>query len=101
MSAFQHLSINQLIQMQASSTDIQIVDIRDSESFEAGHIANATNLTNENLAAYIGNADMDKPLVVVCYHGISSQNAAQYLNEQGFDEVYSLDGGFQAWREAN
>lgn len=101
MSAFQHLSINQLIQMQASSTDIQIVDIRDSESFEAGHIANATNLTNENLAAYIGNADMDKPLIVVCYHGISSQNAAQYLNEQGFDEVYSLDGGFQAWREAN
>ncbi|GIU42948.1 thiosulfate sulfurtransferase GlpE [Shewanella colwelliana] len=101
MSAFQHLSINQLIQMQASSTDIQIVDIRDSASFEAGHIANATNLTNENLAAYIGNADMDKPLIVVCYHGISSQNAAQYLNEQGFDEVYSLDGGFQAWREAN
>lgn len=44
---------------------------------------------------------MDSPLVVVCYHGISSQNAAQYLHEQGFDDVYSLDGGFQAWREAH
>ncbi|MCG9697985.1 thiosulfate sulfurtransferase GlpE [Shewanella sp. Isolate11] len=101
MSAFQHLSVNQLIQMQQESGDIQVVDIRDNASFEAGHIPNSTNLTNENLASFIGNADMDHPLVVVCYHGISSQNAAQYLIEQGFDDVYSLDGGFQAWRDAN
>lgn len=101
MSAFQHLSVNQLLQMQQEDSPIQIVDIRDNASFEAGHIAGSTNLTNDNLAAYIAEADMDQPLVVVCYHGISSQNAAQYLHEQGFDDVYSLDGGFQAWREAN
>lgn len=98
MSAFQHLSVNQLIQMSEQSQP-QIVDIRDAASFEAGNIPQSINLTNENLAKFIGDADMDKPLVVVCYHGISSQSAATYLNEQGFDDVYSLDGGFQAWRE--
>lgn len=101
MSAFQHLSVNQLIHLQQENNQLQVVDIRDTASFEAGHIPHSTNLTNENLATFIGDADMDKPLVVVCYHGISSQNAAQYLNEQGFDDVYSLDGGFQAWRDAN
>ena len=30
--------------------------------------------------------------------GNSSQGAAQYLLQQGYDEVYSLDGGFEAWR---
>ncbi len=33
----------------------------------------------------------------MCYHGISSQGAAQYLINQGFDAVYSVDGGFEAW----
>ncbi|MDR8525952.1 MULTISPECIES: thiosulfate sulfurtransferase GlpE [Shewanella] len=101
MSAFQHLSVNQLIQMQAESTELQIVDIRDAASYEAGHIDGALNLNNENLAHFIGDADMDLPLIVVCYHGISSQSAATYLNEQGFDDVFSLDGGYSAWHQAH
>jgi thiosulfate sulfurtransferase len=32
---------------------------------------------------------------------MSSQGAANYLNEQGFDAVYSLDGGYSAWSLAN
>ncbi|MGS0728585.1 rhodanese-like domain-containing protein, partial [Shewanella sp. 0m-11] len=32
---------------------------------------------------------------------ISSQSAATYLNEQGFDDVFSLDGGYSAWHQAN
>ncbi|ABE56892.1 Rhodanese-like protein [Shewanella denitrificans OS217] len=101
MSAFTHLSINQLIHMTQESSDVQIVDIRDAASFQAGHIANSINLNNENISHFIADADMDKPLVVVCYHGMSSQGAASYLHEQGFDAVYSLDGGYSAWSLAN
>ncbi|ABZ78757.1 Rhodanese domain protein [Shewanella halifaxensis HAW-EB4] len=101
MSAFQHLSVSELIQMQQTSAELQIVDIRDAASYEAGHIDGAFNLNNENLAHYIGDADMDLPIVVVCYHGNSSQSAAAYLNEQGFDDVYSLDGGYSAWHLAH
>lgn len=101
MSNFQHFSVNQLIQLAESDSDIQIVDIRDAASFEAGHITHSVNLNNDTIAHFIADADMDKPLIVVCYHGISSQGAAQYLVEQGFDDVYSLDGGYQAWHEAH
>ncbi|RTR38265.1 thiosulfate sulfurtransferase GlpE [Shewanella canadensis] len=101
MSSFQHFSVNQLIQLSESSPDIQIADIRDAASFESGHVAGSINLSNENLASFIAEADMDLPLIVICYHGISSQSAAQYLVEQGFDQVYSLDGGYQAWQEAH
>jgi len=101
MSSFQHFSVNQLIQLSESTPDLQIADIRDAASFESGHIEGAINLSNENLASFIAQADMDLPLIVICYHGISSQSAAQYLVEQGFDQVYSLDGGYQAWREAH
>ncbi|MBL2893588.1 thiosulfate sulfurtransferase GlpE, partial [Klebsiella pneumoniae] len=41
--------------------------------------------------------DFDTAVMVMCYHGNSSKGAAQYLLQQGFDKVYSVDGGFDAW----
>ena len=99
MSSYQHLNTEQLLKMRQQQSKLQIVDIRDSASFSAANIPNSINLTNDNLLDFIAGADMDVPLVVVCYHGISSQSAAEYLHQQGFDDVYSLDGGFQAWSE--
>lgn len=75
-----------------------VVDIRDAQSFQQSHITDAFNLSNENIHLFMAEADMDKPLLVCCYHGISSQSAGQFLVEQGFDEVYSINGGFEAWR---
>ena len=75
-----------------------VVDIRDPQSFAASHISGSQHLDNHSLHDFITKADLDQPLVVVCYHGNSSQSAAAYLAHQGFAEVYSLDGGFEAWR---
>ncbi|MBU3057203.1 thiosulfate sulfurtransferase GlpE [Pseudomonas indica] len=75
-----------------------VVDIRDPQSFANGHIAGSRHLDNHSLADFIAHADFDRPLIVACYHGNSSQGAAAYLAHQGFAEVYSLDGGFELWR---
>ena len=75
-----------------------VVDIRDPASFQSGHIPNAIHLSNESLADFLRDADFDAPVVVCCYHGISSQQAAQFLISQDFTEVYSLDGGFTDWQ---
>lgn len=75
-----------------------VVDIRDPQSFALGHIAGSQHLDNYSLADFIAKADFDQPLIVTCYHGNSSQGAATYLANQGFAEVYSLDGGFELWR---
>ncbi len=47
---------------------------------------------------FLSTADKDKPLIVYCYHGNSSQGAANYFFDQGYKEVYSMDGGYEAWR---
>ncbi|MCH2340681.1 thiosulfate sulfurtransferase GlpE [Pseudomonas sp. NPDC047963] len=76
------------------------VDIRDPDSFANGHVIGSTHLDNQSLPDFIAAADLDQPLIVVCYHGNSSQSAAAYLVNQGFSDVYSLDGGFELWRQA-
>ncbi|ACO80791.1 thiosulfate sulfurtransferase [Azotobacter vinelandii CA] len=75
-----------------------VVDIRDPQSYAQGHIAGARHLDNQSLADFMAQADFQRPLIVACYHGNSSQGAAAYLAQQGFTEVYSLDGGFELWR---
>ncbi|MFZ9025679.1 MAG: rhodanese-like domain-containing protein [Pseudohongiellaceae bacterium] len=45
--------------------------------------------------------DSDTALIVMCYHGISSQSASAYLSSRGFTETYSLDGGFEAWQRSS
>jgi thiosulfate sulfurtransferase len=75
-----------------------VVDIRDPQTFALNHITDSTHLDNHSLHGFITAADLDKPVVVVCYHGNSSQSAAAYLVSQGFSDVYSMDGGFELWR---
>ena len=78
--------------------DVIIVDIRNQDSYEEEHIANAMHLSMEKLQQYCGKWDKQKPILVYCYHGISSRSVAQYLVKQGFKKVYSLIGGFETWR---
>lgn len=94
---FKHLHIDELHAVLADNSHV-VVDIRDPASFQAGHIPQSLHLSNENLPDFLRDADFDAPVVVCCYHGISSQQAAQFLISQDFTEVYSLDGGFTDWQ---
>lgn len=75
-----------------------IVDIRDSEAFTQGHLPNAVNLTADNIDDFLSKADRSRPVICYCYHGISSQTAAEALVNEGFKRVFSMDGGFEAWK---
>ncbi len=77
---------------------LQIIDVRDAQSYAAGHIEGALHLDNSTLQEFLQAADPGKPLLVYCYHGNMSQGAAAYFAEQGFAETYSLDGGFEHWQ---
>lgn len=97
MTQFKHINANdaKLLIEQGKS---QIIDIRDAMSFQAGHISNAILVDNGSLKQFLDQADPQAPLIVCCYHGNSSQGAANFFIDQGFKDVYSLDGGFEQWK---
>ncbi|HET8707807.1 MAG TPA: thiosulfate sulfurtransferase GlpE [Pseudomonadales bacterium] len=76
----------------------QIIDIRDALSYQAGHLPNAILIDNSNVQNFLAEANKQTPVLVYCYHGMSSQSAAAYFAEQGFQEVYSLEGGYEVWK---
>lgn len=93
---FQNIDIAKVKQL-IQEENALVVDIRDPQSFAAGHIPGAIRVDSTNVDDFIRQADLDRPLVVVCYHGHSSQGAAQYFANMGFDSVYSLIGGMTQW----
>lgn len=78
--------------------NITIVDIRDPGSFQEGHIENAVSVDDSNIEEFIASADKAKPLLCYCYMGMSSQGAARYFKENGFEKVYSMEGGYMKWQ---
>jgi thiosulfate sulfurtransferase len=75
------------------------VDIRDPGSYQQAHIPGAIHLNDGNVQEFLQNTDKDKAVVVYCYHGNSSLGATAFLIENGFKDVASMSGGFEAWRQ--
>ena len=76
-----------------------IVDIRDKLSFQAGNISNSINLSNEDFVDFLDSTDRKAPLLIYCYHGINSKDAAEYFVNNGFHTVFSLDGGYSEFSQ--
>lgn len=83
------------------SQKINLVDIRREQDFLVAHIPGAEHASKDDLASVGERFSKDEPLLVYCYHGISSQSVAQQLVDVGFRDVYSLTGGFTVWRSMN
>jgi len=76
-----------------------VIDIRDGFAYTLEHVPSAINANEATMRDFFASADRAHPVLCYCYHGISSQGAAQSLVEEGFQRVYSMDGGYEAWKQ--
>jgi len=77
--------------------DAVFIDIRDPDSYAAAHIPGAIQINDANVEAFVAGTDKTRTHIIYCYHGITSQGGAAYFQENGFQDVYSMAGGFCAW----
>jgi len=94
--AFRNISVQESKSL-IDGGDVTIVDVRDPQSHAAGRIADAQHISDGNVEQFVAEAAKDKPLLVYCFHGHSSQSAAEFFSAKGFADVYSMIGGYAAW----
>lgn len=85
------------VQDMINGEDVTIIDMRDPDSFAQGHINSAQAMASIDLDHFAKSHPKDQALVLYCYHGISSQSAANWFSQKGFTRVFSMEGGFEAW----
>ncbi len=77
--------------------DLEILDMRDQRSFDAGHIQRAKPADDNNVGRLMRNRQRDMPILVYCYRGNSSRELAGFFSGLGYRDVFNLDGGWRAW----
>lgn len=100
MATFQRIDV-QGAKQYLTKQDVTLVDIRDENSYETAHVEGSFHLTNDTIADFVQDVPFSHTILVLCYHGNSSKGVAQYLCDQGYPEVFSVDGGFESWKVDN
>ena len=80
--------------------NVQLIDVRTSEEFNAGHIEGAINIDFKNEEVFYQSfqrLDKKNPVYVYCKSGNRSKKSADKLLEMGFSKVYDLKGGYIDW----
>lgn len=87
------LNVRELKQWMDMKKEHILFDVRGEEEREIARIESARPFSPETLEGI----SKDAVLVFHCHHGGRSLNAAQMVLEQGFQNVYNLEGGIHAW----
>jgi rhodanese-related sulfurtransferase len=77
-------------------SDAQLIDVRETYEWEAGHIAGARHIELERLASQASTIDRDRPVVFQCRSGSRSAMATQAFRAAGYD-AYNMEGGITRW----
>jgi rhodanese-related sulfurtransferase len=83
-----------------NDTHAVVLDIREPAEYASGHLPNARNIPAGELEKRMGELPAAKPVLVCCASGSRSGRAIATLRKAGREQVFNLDGGLQAWRQA-
>lgn len=77
--------------------DTVLLDVREEDETLICRLSGSTHIPMNLIPLHHNELPDDAPIVVYCHHGIRSLNVARYLEHLGFDEVYNLSGGIDAY----
>lgn len=79
--------------------DLCLIDVREDHEWQEQHIPRALHIPKDKLVSAIAQAVPDKTSTIYlhCKGGVRSLYAANCLIEQGYQDVYSVDGGILDW----
>lgn len=78
--------------------DPVILDCRDVKDYKTGHLENALHVHDSLKESLIRRGDKQRSLLIYCYFGHASEHLAQFFSDFGFKNVYSMAGGYAAWK---
>jgi rhodanese-related sulfurtransferase len=75
----------------------QLIDVREPNEFEGGHILGARNIPMSQMKMRMKEIRPDLPVYLYCQSGMRSARAAQFLHRKGYKHLTQLQGGFKKW----
>ncbi len=90
------MTVNEYAAWRRDKTPHFLLDVRQPEEFATARIEGAFLIPLPELPGRLSELPRDRPVVVLCHHGMRSAHAVRHLREAGFDAL-NLTGGIDAW----
>jgi phage shock protein E len=83
-----------------NSGDAVVVDVREKDEWDEGHIAGATHMSRGTIELDIEEKVPDPNAMIICHCGGGGRSAlaAETLQKMGYKNVHSMAGGLKAWK---
>ena len=94
----QRITVSELKQKISQGERLQLIDVRSSGEFSAGHIPQAVNMPMEQVEARLDDLQKAAPVVLICQSGNRASMTCEFLLPYR-DDVMALEGGTSAWIE--
>ncbi|MEB3300233.1 MAG: rhodanese-like domain-containing protein [Candidatus Sericytochromatia bacterium] len=99
-AGYSNVQAKDLAAWQAKHPEAMLVDVREPDEFEGGHITGAVLVPVGTIGSWAAKQPKDRPMVLVCRSGGRSTKAAKQLEQAGFKALVNLEGGMMAWEAA-
>ena len=91
------ISKTELEKLLASDDKFFLLDTREPEEFEDGHINTAILSPWHSITNKTEGLSKQTPLILYCNTGVRAQKAAHFLEQQGFTNISLYPGGWMEW----
>ena len=81
------------------SEDVILVDVREPDELELAALSSVVHIPMREIPQRLNELDRERSLVVMCHVGGRSRAVAGYLLTVGFENVFNLAGGIEAWSQ--
>ena len=97
MAEVRDLGAQELKTWRANGTEYVLLDVRQPEELSLAHVPGAIEIPMKEVQFRVREIPRGKPVVVMCHLGDRSSRIARFLITDGFQEVYNLEGGIDAY----
>jgi len=101
-SRIREVSVEETRKRVGAGPDVRLIDVREDKEWEAGHALGAEHLgkgiIERDIEAQV--PDKSTELILYCGGGYRSALAADTLQQMGYTNVYSMAGGWKAWKDS-
>jgi len=77
--------------------DFLLIDVREPSEIEISKIKESIHIPMAEIPNNIDQINSNKLVIVMCKSGGRSANVCKYLIQNGFQDIYNLNGGIIKW----
>lgn len=91
-----------VFRLNQESSGITVIDVRERDEFAdvSSPLAENHPLSSFDAAVFAKQRDKKSPLYMLCRSGKRSLKSAELLAAAGFESIYNVEGGMQAWESS-